>query len=38
MLLKRLECFLMNIEVIFFVKRQMKLEKNFMKKKQFIIF
>ena len=29
---KRLECFLMNVEVIFFVKKQMKLEKNSYKK------
>ena len=35
---KRLECFLMNVEVIFFVKKQMKLEKNFIKKKPFKIF
>ena len=29
---KRLEHFLMNVEVIFLVKEQMKLEKNFTKK------
>ena len=31
--LKRLETFLMNLEVIFYVKKIMKLEKNFIKKK-----
>ena len=30
--------FLMNVEVIFYVKKQMKLEKNSIKKKSFIIF
>ena len=36
--LKRLESFLMNVQVIFYVKKQMKLEKNFIKKKLSIIF
>ena len=36
--LKRLESFLMNVEVIFYVKKQMKLEKNSIKRKSFIIF
>ena len=36
--LKRLESFLMNVEVIFYVKNQIKLEKNFIKRKLFIIF
>ena len=31
--LKRLETFLMNLEVIFYVKKIMKLEKKFIKKK-----
>ena len=35
--LKRLETFLMNLEVIFYVKKIMKLEKNFIKKKLSII-
>ena len=35
---KRLQCFLMNVEVIFFVKKQRELEKNFIKNKQIIIF
>ena len=35
--LKRLESFLMILEVIFFAKKQMKLETNFVKKKLFII-
>ena len=36
--LKMLEIFLMDIEVIFYVKKQMKLEKNFIKKKMSTIF
>ena len=36
--LKRLESFLMNVEVIFHIKKQMRLEKIFTKKKPFIIF
>ena len=36
--LKRLESFLMNVEVIFYVKKQMKIEKNSIKRKSFIIF
>ena len=36
--LKRLESFLMNVEVIFYVKKQTKLEKNSIKRKSFIIF
>ena len=35
---KRLEIFLMNVEVTFYVKKQRELEKNFIKKKQIIIF
>ena len=35
---KMLESFLMNVEVIFYVKKQTKLQTNFMKKKQSIIF
>ena len=35
--LKRLESFLMNVEVIFYLKKQIELEKNFIKKKLFII-
>ena len=35
--LKRLETFLMNLEVILYVKKIMKLEKNFIKKKLSII-
>ena len=35
---KRLERFLMNVEVIFLVKKQRELEKNSIKKKLFIIF
>ena len=35
---KRLESFLMNTEAIFYLKKQMKLEKNSTKKKLFIIF
>ena len=35
--LKRLESFLINVEVIFYVKKQMKLEKNSIKRKLSII-
>ena len=38
MLLKMLESFLMNAEVIFLVKKQTRLEKNYTKKKLPIIF
>ena len=38
MLLKMLESFLMNVEVIFLVKKQTRLEKNSTKKKLPIIF
>ena len=38
MLLKMLESFLMNVEVIFLVKKQTRLEKNSTKKKLHIIF
>ena len=36
--LMRLESFLMNAEVTFYVKKQRELEKNFIKKEQIIIF
>ena len=36
MSLKMLESFLMNVEVIFYLKKQTKLETNFIKKKQSI--
>ena len=36
--LKRLESFLINVDVIFYVKKQRKLETNFIKKKLFITF
>ena len=35
---KRLESFLMIVKAIFYLKKQMKLEKNFIKKKLFAIF
>ena len=35
---KRLERFLMNVEVIFHLNKQMKLEKSFTKRKLFTIF
>ena len=35
---KRLESFFMNVEATFYLRKQIKLEKNFIKKKLFIIF
>ena len=35
---ERLESFLMSVEAIFYLKKQMKLEKNLIKKKLFTIF